>query len=128
MREPINDGLEIGWVLVGQHLAPVFQRIGGVDPNDLPPLFAHLVEAARLAASGGYEHTRGVCLGGAKDPPLEDVFVMRAISELSRQTPSARMTKSAGSKTCWRERNAYTSRNLRGYVRPRDPAGDCPTL
>src|ERR1700722_6203710 len=74
LSQPLNDGLEIGGVLVGQHLAPVCQRIGGVDPNDLPPLFARFVEATGLAVSGGQKHTRGVCLGGPEDPPLEDVF------------------------------------------------------
>ena len=52
----------------------MFQRIGGVDSSDLPPLCARFVEATRLAVSGGQEHTRGVCLGGAEDPPLENVF------------------------------------------------------
>jgi hypothetical protein len=31
----------------------VSHRIGGVDPNDLPPLFTRLVEAAHLAIGGG---------------------------------------------------------------------------
>jgi hypothetical protein len=53
LSEPINDGLEIGGILVRQHLAPVIQRIGGVDAKDLPPLLARLVEATRLAISGG---------------------------------------------------------------------------
>jgi hypothetical protein len=91
LSEPIDDRLEIGGVLVWQHLAAVLERIVGVDAQRLPPFFARLVETSHLPVGRGQKDARSEDRQPTRHAPR--VSMRRTREEVSPMTEAPSKSK-----------------------------------
>src|SRR5258708_6070058 len=67
LRQPFDDALEVGRILVGQDTGTLGQREIGIDLEQRCPCGARFLSAAEMTVSGGQQHATGIGVGIAVD-------------------------------------------------------------